>query len=52
MIGTSEEIARVGTKLVNSERENGELITKVMEEVSKEGIIITFDGKTLYSKGR
>ncbi len=38
---------QVGTISANGEREIGELISKAMEKVGKEGVITVADGKTL-----
>ncbi|KAL8227367.1 hypothetical protein R6Q57_017199 [Mikania cordata] len=50
MICTSEEITQVGTISANGEHEIGELISKAMEKVGKEGVITIQDGKTLYNE--
>uniref|UniRef100_A0A061S2W5 Chaperonin GroEL n=1 Tax=Tetraselmis sp. GSL018 TaxID=582737 RepID=A0A061S2W5_9CHLO len=47
MISTAEEIAQVGTISANGEKEIGDLISKAMEKVGKEGVITVSDGKTL-----
>lgn len=47
MISTAEEIAQVGTISANGEKEIGDLISKAMEKVGKEGVITVADGKTL-----
>ncbi|KAI3965906.1 hypothetical protein MKX01_010863 [Papaver californicum] len=47
MISTPEEITQVGTISANGEREIGEMITKAMEKVGKEGVITVVDGNTM-----
>ncbi|XP_078438965.1 chaperonin CPN60-like 2, mitochondrial [Wolffia australiana] len=47
MISTPEEICQVATISANSEREIGELISRAMEKVGKQGTITVSDGKTL-----
>mmetsp|Transcript_35096 Transcript_35096/g.99538 ORF Transcript_35096/g.99538 Transcript_35096/m.99538 type:complete len:575 (-) Transcript_35096:368-2092(-) len=47
MISTAAEIAQVGTISANGEKEIGDLLSKAMEKVGKEGVITVSDGKTL-----
>ncbi|MCL4747994.1 MAG: chaperonin GroEL, partial [Burkholderiaceae bacterium] len=44
---TTKEIAQVGSISANSDPEIGEIISKAMEQVGKEGVITVEDGKSL-----
>ena len=44
---TTKEIAQVGSISANSDAEIGEIISKAMEQVGKEGVITVEDGKSL-----
>ncbi len=44
---TTKEIAQVGSISANSDVEIGEIISKAMEQVGKEGVITVEDGKSL-----
>ena len=44
---TSKEIAQVGAISANSDQEIGDIISKAMEKVGKEGVITVEDGKSL-----
>ncbi|HEY5632945.1 MAG TPA: chaperonin GroEL, partial [Burkholderiaceae bacterium] len=44
---TTKEIAQVGAISANSDAEIGEIISKAMEQVGKEGVITVEDGKSL-----
>jgi chaperonin GroEL len=44
---TTKEIAQVGTISANSDKEIGDIISKSMEKVGKEGVITVEDGKSL-----
>ena len=44
---TTKEIAQVGSISANSDTEIGEIISKAMEQVGKEGVITVEDGKSL-----
>uniref|UniRef100_A0A0E0A260 Uncharacterized protein n=1 Tax=Oryza glumipatula TaxID=40148 RepID=A0A0E0A260_9ORYZ len=47
IINSSEEINQVATISANGEKEIGDLISKAMEKVGKDGVITITDGKTL-----
>ena len=46
-IGTSGEVAQVGTISANGEKDIGEMIAKAMEKVGKEGVITVEEAKSL-----
>ncbi|CAL4902031.1 unnamed protein product [Urochloa decumbens] len=46
-INSTEEINQVATISANGEKEIGDLISKAMEKVGKDGVITIVDGKTL-----
>ncbi|KAL5231384.1 hypothetical protein ABZP36_030160 [Zizania latifolia] len=47
IISSTEEINQVATISANGEKEIGDLISKAMEKVGKDGVITITDGKTL-----
>ncbi|MGA1301270.1 MAG: chaperonin GroEL, partial [Burkholderiaceae bacterium] len=47
---TAKEIAQVGSISANSDAEIGEIISKAMERVGKEGVITVEDGKSLQNE--
>ncbi|CAD7702267.1 unnamed protein product [Ostreobium quekettii] len=47
MISTAEEIAQVATISANGEKEIGDLMSRAMERVGRDGVITVTDGKTL-----
>ena len=49
-ISTDEEIAQIGTISANGEREIGEMISRAMEKVGKEGVITVEEAKSLGSE--
>ncbi len=49
-ISTDEEISQIGTISANGEREIGEMISRAMEKVGKEGVITVEEAKSLGSE--
>ena len=47
---TTKEIAQVGSISANSDAEIGEIISKAMEQVGKEGVITVEEAKTMVSE--
>lgn len=46
-VKTTEEIAQVGTVASNGDKEIGEMLSKAMEKVGKDGVITVDEGKSL-----
>lgn len=49
-VSTSEEIAQVGTISANGESEIGEMLSKAVEKVGKEGVITIEEAKSLHTE--
>lgn len=49
-VTSPEEIAQVATISANGDREVGDLISKAMERVGRDGVITVKDGKTMYDE--